>query len=122
MDLPVEGQSENVLIFKENMNLSDKKKQVQKIHRQFGRASSENIKRLIKNARVTDQEFFEVTEVIQGCDVCLKYKKPVPRPVVGFEWATDFNQTVGMDLKELGQVYGFSTLLMNSHTLAMQLL
>ena len=40
--------------------------------------------------------------MIQGCDVCLKYKKPVPRPVVGFAWATDFNQTVGMDLKELG--------------------
>ena len=32
----------------------------------------------------------------------IKYKKPVPRPVVGFAWATDFNQTVGMDLKELG--------------------
>ena len=58
MDLPVEGQSENVLIFEENMNLSDKKKQIQKIQRQFGHASSENIKRLIKNAGVTDQEFF----------------------------------------------------------------
>ena len=40
--------------------------------------------------------------MIQGCDVCLKYKKPVPRPVVRFAWATDLNQTVGMDLKELG--------------------
>ena len=103
MDLPVEGQSEHVLIFEGNMNLSDKKKQIQKIHRQFGHASSENIKRLIKNAGVTDQKFFEITdEVIQGCDICLKYKKPAPRPVVGFAWATDFNQTVGMDLKELG--------------------
>ena len=53
---------------------------------------------------MTDQEFFEITdEVIQGCDVCLKCKKPVARPVVSFAWAlTDFNQTVGMDLKELG--------------------
>ena len=40
--------------------------------------------------------------MIQGGDVGLKYKKPVPRPIVGFAWATDFNQTVGMDLKELG--------------------
>ena len=40
-------------------------------------------------------------EVIQGCDVFFKYKKPVPRPVVGFAQATDFNQTVGVDLKEL---------------------
>ena len=30
MDLPVEGQSKNVLIFEENMNLSDKKKQIRK--------------------------------------------------------------------------------------------
>ena len=58
MDLPVKGQSENVLISEENMTLSDKKKHIQKIHRQFGHASSENIKRLMKNAGVTDKEFF----------------------------------------------------------------
>ena len=33
MDLPVEGQSENVLIFEENMTLSDKKKHIQKIQK-----------------------------------------------------------------------------------------
>ena len=49
MDLPVEGQSENVLIFEENINLPDKKKQILKIHRQSGHSSSENIKRLVKN-------------------------------------------------------------------------
>ena len=48
MDLPVEGQSENVLIFEENMNFPDKKKQIQKIHRQFGHASSKNIKKINK--------------------------------------------------------------------------
>ena len=75
MDLPVEGQTENVLIFEENMTLSDKKKHIQKINRQFGHASSENIKRFMKNTGVTDKEFFEIIdEVIQGCDVCLKYK------------------------------------------------
>ena len=57
---------------------------------------------------VTDQKFFEITdEVIQACDVCLKYIKPVPRPVFGFAWANDFNQTVGMDLKELGPNFWF---------------
>ena len=55
------------------MNLSDKKKQIRKIQRQFGHASSENIKRLIKNAGMIDQEFFKIIdEVIQGCNVCLK--------------------------------------------------
>ena len=73
MDRPVEGQSENVIIFEKNMTLSDKKKYIQKIHRQFGNTSNENIKSFIKNAGVINKEFFEITdEVIQGCDVCLK--------------------------------------------------
>ena len=59
MDLAVEGQSQNVLIFEENMTLSDNKKQTQKINWQFGHASNENIKRLIKNAGVTDEEFLK---------------------------------------------------------------
>ena len=67
-------------------------------------------------------EIITSDEVIQGYDVCLKYKKPVPRPVDDFAWATDSNQTVGMDLKELGQSLWFCILLVNSHVLAMELL
>ena len=29
------------------------------------------------------------------------YRKAIPKSVVGFSWATDFNQTVGMDLHQL---------------------
>ena len=35
------------------------------------------------------------------CDVCLKYKKPTPRPTVGLPLPNDHNQTVAVDLHEL---------------------
>ena len=35
------------------------------------------------------------------CQTCIRYKKPAPRPVVGFPLGTHFNQTVAMDIKEI---------------------
>ena len=36
--------------------------------------------------------------MVNNCDVCKKYKKLSPNPVVGLPRATDFNQTVAIDL------------------------
>lgn len=70
-----------------------------KIHKQFVHASGDNLKRIVKNAVVTDKKIFDIiNEVSRSCDVCLKYKKPAPSPVVGLTWAADFNETFGMDL------------------------
>ena len=35
-----------------------------------------------------------------SCSICKKYRRPKPRPVVGFPMAKTFNETVDMDLKE----------------------
>ena len=35
-----------------------------------------------------------------SCSICKKYRRPKPRPVVGFPMVKTFNETVGMDLKE----------------------
>ena len=35
-----------------------------------------------------------------SCSICKKYRRPKPRPVVGFPMAKTFNETVGMYLKE----------------------
>ena len=35
------------------------------------------------------------------CSICLKYKKPKSRAVVGFSLARDFNETVAMDVKQI---------------------
>ena len=32
------------------------------------------------------------------CDICIKYQKPSPRPVVGYAKATTFNEKIFMDL------------------------
>ena len=43
-----------------------------------------------------------IDEVVQACDVCRKYEKPVPRPFVGLSRAEDFNNSVALDLREPG--------------------
>ena len=40
-----------------------------------------------------------------NCSICLKYKKPISRPVVGFSLAHKFNETVAMDVKQFRNVY-----------------
>ena len=40
-------------------------------------------------------------EVIEKCQVCAKYKKAPPKPVVGLPLATRFNEVVACDLGEL---------------------
>ena len=46
-------------------------------------------------------------ELDQSCEICLRYKKPNLRPIVGFSLAHDFNETVAMDLKPFKNVYIF---------------
>ena len=40
-----------------------------------------------------------IQEVEDTCEICIKYKKPHSRPVVGFSLGKEFNDTVSMDLK-----------------------
>ena len=39
-----------------------------------------------------------VDEIGNNCDVCKKYKKVPPKPVVGLPRTTDVNQSVAIDL------------------------
>ena len=93
----------NVFVLESSLSHSDKVKQVEKLHKQFGHASTENLKCLIKNTSEQDAGLMKIIdEVVQACDVCGKYKKPVPRPIVGLSRAEDFNHSVALDLHELG--------------------
>ena len=42
-------------------------------------------------------------QICKECNTCLLFKKPPPRPAVEVPSASDFNETVAMDLHELGQ-------------------
>ena len=90
---------EHVLIFEDNDNNKKKKSKLIKLHKQSGDASSNNLKRLLKNAGYVDKEVYKmVDEKRNNCNVCKKYKKVPPMPVVDLPRATDFNQYVAIDL------------------------
>ena len=53
----------------------------------------------MKNAGYVDKEVYKmVDEKRNNCNVCKKYKKVPPMPVVDLPRATDFNQYVAIDL------------------------
>ena len=55
------------------------------VHCQFGHASPEKLKKLIKASNVNDQGLLDIIDLVdQKCQVCLKYKKTILRPVVSF--------------------------------------
>ena len=95
--------SHEVLMINDEMNPSEKKKKLVKLHKQFGHSSFERLKNLLKNAGVVNSNTFELLhEVCSSCEICLKYKIPDQKPIVGFPLAAGFNETVAMDLHELG--------------------
>ena len=56
------------------------------------------------SAGIKDQQFLKLIETVSNeCEVCQLYKKPSPKPIVGFPNARVFNQTVAMDLKRILQ-------------------
>ena len=55
-----------------------------KLHKQYGHPKSSRLIDLIKTG-ITDSTFLEsVKELNQSCEICLCYKKPNLRPIVGF--------------------------------------
>ena len=79
----------------------EKKKKAMKLHRQFCHASKEKLVSLVKSSHYDDSEFLElIKEVCDNCEICLKFKKPPLRPVVGMTLGKKFNDTVCLDLKE----------------------
>ena len=98
----VEDIEQVLLLFKEAESCSDKKKILIKLHRQFGHASYDKLKKLLENAGVKDVSIFRILEDIsETCEVCMKHKKTPSRPKVGLPLATEFNETVAVDLHHL---------------------
>ena len=79
----------------------DKKKMAQKLHSQFCHPPVKRLLQLIKAAGLgNDAELIKhIYEISESCSICLEYKRPSPRPVVGLPLATKFNEVVAMDLK-----------------------
>ena len=81
-------------------------KRALKLHRQFGHATSEKIINLLHKAQINDRNLEEnLVKVTNNCEICLRYKRAPPRPVVSLPMANHFNETISMDLKSYENVY-----------------
>nr|XP_039264060.1 uncharacterized protein LOC120339893 [Styela clava] len=85
---------------------SDKemRKEILKLHKQFGHASEDNLIRLIKtgNKSLSSDITSIIREVTNECEICLLHKRAPPRPVVGLPRSNEVNETVALDLHQLG--------------------
>ena len=74
-----------------------------KLHRQFAHPSAKKLLALIDNSdeKWANNENLkeEIRRVTENCQICKIYKKPPPRPIVSLPMATQFQETVAMDLK-----------------------
>ena len=102
--LACDGAPTEVLFVKgiRSKNGAEKGKIALKIHKQFSHPSSEKLLSLVKNAGVKDKEFLQlVKDVPSQCEVCQRFKKAKPKPIVGMPLASTFNELVAMDIKEI---------------------
>ena len=107
-DIGYTTQAELILIVSEDTLLGENDKQIRKkaikLHRQFSHCTANQMKMLLKNAGFEQEKYFNmIDEITENCELCLKYKKVKPRPVVGLSCGRSFNDIVAMDLKALNK-------------------
>ena len=81
---------------------SDKDNQAiaKKLHAQFCHPSAKRLLKLVEQSgKLTDELKLSIQQISDKCDICKVYKKPSPKPVVSFPTASEFNETIAMDLK-----------------------
>jgi len=87
-------------------SIRDNKKIALKLHKQFGHPSTEKLVKLVRDAGMEDSSLEKcIADVVRDCEVCCRYKKPRPSPVVSIPLATKFNELVALDLKACGKVH-----------------
>ena len=92
---------DHCLIFEIDADDNTKRSKILKLHKQFGHASSNNLKNLLNAGLLTTEISKVVDEISKNCVICKTHKKPSPRPDVSLLRATKFNQTVAIDLHSL---------------------
>ena len=94
--------TDTVLVLDDDLSESEKEKQLLKLHIQFGHATAQKLIKLLQNSGSCSPNISKLlVNVIANCDVCRKLKRTPPKPAVGLPLATEFNETVAVDLHEL---------------------
>ncbi|KAL6481141.1 hypothetical protein MHYP_G00092210 [Metynnis hypsauchen] len=103
MSLDTKGEAEDeILTVTENMSIDEKHKVLLKLHKQFGHASADRLQKLIHSAGNKDKECITILQqIVNDCDICKRYSKAKPKPAVGLPLASEYNETVAVDLHEL---------------------
>ena len=91
----------NIILYNfQNSNEKSSDETARKLHHQFGHPSSRRLINYIKTAGINDSDLFKAIENVSNvCNTCKRYKRVSPRPIVTFPLATNFNETVALDLK-----------------------
>ena len=85
---------------------ADAKKIALKLHKQFGHPTADKLISLMKNGGVKDKQIFKcVNDIAESCEICDRFKKARPSPIVSMPMASKFNELVAMDLKICGKCY-----------------
>ena len=85
----------------EEMDSKDKYKVLLKLHRQFAHPSLKKLSALLQDAGKWQEEYTDLlVQIGKNCDLCQRYAKTPPRPVVSLPMASHFNEKVAMDLKQ----------------------
>lgn len=93
---------DEVLFVTENMTSKKKKEVLIKLHKQFGHATVDRLKKLLISSGNHDEECIVILkDIVDHCETCLKYSRPKPKPAVGLPMASSYNETVAIDLHEL---------------------
>ena len=78
----------------------DKKKIAVKLHKQFSHPRSNKLHKLLGDRDIKDRELFNLIEKVEAdCVIGRQYKRPMPKPIVTFSLAKEFNESVAMDIK-----------------------
>ncbi len=93
-----------ILIISDKMSPAEKLNILMKLHKQFGHASADKLQRLRNSSGNKDTERSIILQkIVSECEVCQKHSKAKPKPAVGLPLASQYNETVAVDLHELEQ-------------------
>jgi len=87
------------------MEESEKKKTLLKLHRQFRHHPAKTTEDLLRKAGLLNKDVKRINkEVVDNCQICKRYKRSPHNPVASLPLARKFNDVVAMDLKVVKMV------------------
>ena len=80
-------------------------KSIEKLHRQFGHCTAKKLCELLRNCGHKNDNINELAkEALSSCDVCVKFGRSEPKPVVSLPLSSGFNDVVALDLHQVTEI------------------